>query len=191
METPMIEMMGAWPPICTSVLPLFHDPTLKRWRLTSQHMFFSLVVQVVCDSFPGSWPLYQNHTCPSASSELVIEFLGHDVYQDLDCSLVLLLISRTQPRNIPHTIQNSSLWNCSFWSWTYRKKNVRYDRGSRYTCAKRKRIPTIKSTGPTQNSYEIKFKGLTPLGSCGESHAMEVTRGGSGPLDFISQIRSG
>ena len=26
--------------ICTSVLPLFHDPTLKRWRSTSQDMFF-------------------------------------------------------------------------------------------------------------------------------------------------------
>ena len=98
-------MMGAWPPICTSVLPLFHDPTLKRWRLTSQHMFFSLVVQVVCDSFPGPWPLYQNHICPSASSELVIEFLGHDIYQDLDSSLVLRLFSTTQPRNIPHTIK--------------------------------------------------------------------------------------
>ena len=71
------------------------------------------------------------------------------------------------------------------------EKNVRYDRGSRYTCAKRKRIPTIKSTGPTQNSCEIEFQGLTPQGSCGESHAMEVTWGGSEPLDFISQIRSG
>ena len=94
---------------CTSVLPLFHDPTLKRWRLTSQHNFFSLVVQVVCDFFPGAWPLYQNHTCHSASSELVIKFLGHDLYQDLDCSLVLRLISRTQPFNIPHTIKNSKL----------------------------------------------------------------------------------
>ena len=116
-------MRGAWPPICTSVLPLFHGPRLKRWRLTSRNKcFFSLVVQVVCDSFPGPWPLYQNHICPSASSELVIEFLGHDIYQDLDCSLVLRLISTTQPRNIPHTIKNSILVNIEFRSWTYRKK---------------------------------------------------------------------
>ena len=100
----------------------FSWSNIKKMALNLATFVFPLVVQVVCDSFPGSWPLYQNHTCPSASSELVIEFLGHDVYQDLDCSLVLLLISRTQPRNIPHTIQNSSLWNCSFWSWTYRKK---------------------------------------------------------------------
>ena len=57
---------------------------------------------------------------PRARGPLSIEILTS--YQDLDHSLVLRLISRTQPRNIPHTIQNSRLWNCSFWSWTYRKK---------------------------------------------------------------------
>ena len=36
-------MMGAWPPIYLSAhrfYHFFHDPTLKRWRSTSQDMFF-------------------------------------------------------------------------------------------------------------------------------------------------------
>ena len=94
----------------------YHFFIIQHWKMAlnlATYVFFfgSLVVQVVCDSFPGPWPLYQNHICPSASSELVIEFLGHDIYQDLDCSLVLRLISTTQPRNIPHTIKNSILLN--------------------------------------------------------------------------------
>ena len=92
---------------CTSVLPLFHDPTLKRWRLTSQHNFFPSSFKLSVIFFLGH-DLYIK-TSPSASSELVIKFLGHDLYQDLDCSLVLRLISRTQPFNIPHTIKNSKL----------------------------------------------------------------------------------
>ena len=89
----------------------FSWSNVEKMALNLAAYVFSLVVQVVCDSFPGPWPLYQNHICPSASSELVIEFLGHDIYQDLDCSLVLRVISTARPRNIPHTIKNSILLN--------------------------------------------------------------------------------
>ena len=107
METPMIEMMGAWPPICTSVLPLFHDPTLKRWRLTSQHMcffprysscvwFFSWVMTSIsksylplrqfwtCDWIPRAWRLsgFRLFPCP------VINFQG----PNLATSLILFKI---------------------------------------------------------------------------------------------------